>query len=147
MPKIICTVGLSNSGKSTWANEEWNRLFKLNLPCAIVCRDDIHRDLHGERYDSAYDEKVSSEEIAKVEWLIDAEFEVVIIDACHYKRKYRDRWRKICNEYGWKLEFKIFDTPVKECIRRAEAKGDDVIIPIIKEQAAEADFWEGVEDD
>jgi predicted kinase len=113
------------------------RLNDAGIACEVVCRDGIHLELHGERYDPAYNDRVSQVEILRTRWLFTNGYDVVIIDACHHKRKYRDRWREICKARGWELRLKIFDTPVEECLRRAEAKGDDYIIPIIKKQAAE----------
>lgn len=142
--KVICTVGLSNSGKSTWAFNEWKRLntdygnlIDGGCWCARVNRDTIHVDLHGKRYNPAYNDEVSRIEVKRTERHFDNGYNIVIIDACHHKRKYRNRWREICAEHGWELQFKIFDTPVEECIQRALAKGDFEIIPVIEKQASE----------
>jgi predicted kinase len=134
---VICTVGLSNSGKSTWAKAEKRHMAEWGISCRIICRDDIHRSIHGKRYDSYYNNEVSQREVEEVVWHFCHGVDAAIISACHHKRKYRDRWYRICAQYGWELQFKIFDTPVEECIRRAEAKGDDYIIPVILKQAAE----------
>lgn len=141
---VICTVGLSNSGKSTWTFEELQRLntwhgnsIDWHSCCASVNRDTIHKDLHGKRYDPAYDAEVSRIEVEHTEYYFDRGYNIVIIDACHHKKKYRDRWQGICAGHGWDLRFKVFDISVVECLRRAMSKDDFEIIPVIKKQAAE----------
>ena len=108
----------------------------------IVNRDAIRLTLYDERYIAEYENEVNTLE----EFMVAAHFrygyDIVIVDACHHKREYRDRWHRIAKENGWEIRFRVVDTPAEECLRRAREKGDDYIIPVIEKQAGEADFWE-----
>jgi predicted kinase len=134
---VIGTIGISHGGKSTWADFQKVLLNAGGYKCEIVCRDDIRRDLYGGRYDPTREADVSLEEVRRIGQLVRDGVDFILVPNCHHKRKDRDRLRNICRRYRCELMFEIIDTPVEECLRRAEAKGDDYIIPVIKKQAAE----------
>ena len=121
--RLICTVGLPRSGKTTWAREQGH---------PIVNPDAIRLALHGQRYAPAAEPYVWAITRTMVEALFLAGHETVILDATNTTRKRRDAWS---NADMWETTFRHIDTDAEECLRRAEAAGDAVIIPVIERMA------------
>ena len=116
MKTLILTVGLPQSGKSTWARES-------GYP--IVERDAIRKTIapvgflgNPHRY---YGEENRVTEIQQimVESLFNAGCETVVVSDCHLKKKYRDTWKLWCAGKGIRVEYRFFLTPVDICIERA----------------------------
>lgn len=127
MNTLILTVGLPRSGKSTWAK-------KQNFP--IVNKDAIRLVLHGQRFLKEAETFVDTLATYMVKSLFLAGHKTVIVDECHNTEKRRLRWK----DSGWNVKFQIFSTSMEECLRRAEAENDSVIIPVIKRMAEESDY-------
>ena len=121
--KLIVTVGLPRSGKSTWAREE---SAKLNAP--VVNPDSIRLALHGEAYIASAEPFVWAIARTMVCALFLAGHDEVIVDATNTSRKRRDFWQS----EEWETVFQVIDTEPGECIVRA-VKGDrDDLIPVIE---------------
>jgi len=131
MEKLILTVGLPKSGKSTWAKEYSG---EHNVP--MVNPDSIRYALHGEKYIQSYEDEVWH--IAKV--MTDALFlaghKEIIIDATNINDQARSIWESGDRE----IEYKNFEVSKEECIERAEEEGDYEIIPIISSMARRIDY-------
>lgn len=119
MNKLILTVGLPKSGKSTWALEQGH---------PVVNRDAIRLALHGEKYLQPAENMVSTIEAYMVPSLFYAGHETIIIDSTHLRKRYVDRWRSSL----WEIELKFIITPPNICIERAITDGEGELIPIIK---------------
>jgi predicted kinase len=135
--ELIVMAGISNSGKTLGAWEIWHKLTDLCFEAAIVNRDAIRLAHYGKRYIAEREQEINAIEEAMVKAHFLYGYEIVIVDACHHTKERRERWRKIAEDNGWNIRFEVMDTPVEECIRRAEAKEDNYIIPVIQKQAAE----------
>lgn len=116
--KLILTVGLPRSGKSTWAN-------KTGWP--IVNRDSIRFAIGGSiRY---FDDevKVNEVEVTMVLALFKAGHQRVIVDATHLKNKYIDKWKEVMEHYSKmfdtdiSIELQKFYTPLSVCVNRARS--------------------------
>ncbi len=119
MNKLILTVGLPRSGKSTWA-------LKQGHP--IVNRDAIRLALHGHEYIQCAEDMVTALEVYMVRSLFFAGHKTVIVDSTHIKQKYRDKWK-----FGnWEVEEEIFLTSVGTCIERAKKDKRYDLIPVIE---------------
>jgi hypothetical protein len=119
-------MGLPRSGKSTWAK-------KTGFP--IVNRDAIRLAVHGQPYIQAAESAVTMIEDYMVHSLFHAGHDLVIIDACHMKKAYRERW-----EHGpWTLEIQVCGVGRDICIERAIHDGREDLIPVINRMA---DRWE-----
>ncbi len=110
MKKLILTVGLPRSGKSTWA-------IGTGLP--IVNRDAIRFAVGGSIRYFDEEEKVNLIERSMVIALFKAGHEIVIVDACHLKQKYIDVWHSSLFGIEFEIEQKRFYTPLDVCIERA----------------------------
>lgn len=136
MKKLILTVGLPRSGKSTWAKEQ-------GYP--IVNPDSIRLTLHG--YDYIQEAEPMVWTIAKymVNSLFIAGHKIVIVDATNITKKRRDFWKTniMCID-KWDIEYKLFNTSVEECAKRARDSGREDLLPVIEAMDQHKDF-EGIE--
>jgi len=136
--KLILTVGLPRSGKSTWAKQQ-------GLP--IVNRDAIRLALHGQAFLAEAEDMVTVIENYMVKSLFLAGHDTIIIDATHLKLKYRQRWIDFVNKHidilDWDdlvlIEYKVFGTSMEECIERAEKDSRKDLIPVIERMYFELD--------
>jgi predicted kinase len=119
MKKLICTVGLPRSGKSTWAKEQ-------NLP--MVNPDSIRLGLYGEAFIKEAEQMVWSIATYMVKALFIAGHDTVILDATNLTIASRNRWLY----HDWECEWKIFDTSKEECTRRAIASEREDLIHVIE---------------
>jgi predicted kinase len=128
--RLIITVGLPRSGKSTWA-------IKSGHP--IVNRNAIRLALHGEPYIQKAKAMVTAIEEYMVESLFIAGNNTVVVDATHTTEKRRKRWLDLY-EGKIDIEIKVFDTSAKECTRRALENMRTDLIPVIERMDEKSDF-------
>lgn len=107
--KIVITVGLPGSGKSTYL---------ARLGVNAISSDEIRRLLA----DDPTDQTIHAQVFATIRYLvrqrIKAGRKVTYVDATHLKRWERRPYVKLARKYGCKLEALFFDVPVEVCIRR-----------------------------
>lgn len=134
---IKITTGCSNSGKSTWAHEQW---LKDPFSTVIINRDKI-RELLFSYTEETISEYYSRPDIAKLEKQVTkyedtlinealCENKTVIVDATHLSEEYIRRF-----EY-WNvpLELVWFDVTLKEALTRNMGRNRKVDENIIKKQ-------------
>ena len=124
---LICMIGLPYSGKTTTA---------LTFAFPIVNRDAIRFSLYGKRYDGTREDEVTEIENRMVECLFFAGHEWIIIDACHLKKKYLERWKDL----GYRVTGRPVLTKLEECIKRAKDNCDIDTQIIIEDMAKESDM-------
>ena len=107
MKTLIMTVGLPQSGKSTWAAGKGS---------PIVNPDAIRLAIHGKPFIGLAEPFVWATAKAMVRSLFLAGHDAVILDATNVTRKRRDEWKS----KQWRREFREFDTGRDECIARAK---------------------------
>jgi len=119
------TVGLPRSGKSSWAKE-------MGYP--IVNRDSIRYAIGGNIRYFDEEERVNKMEELMIKSLFKAGHDDIIVDACHLKQKYIDRWEAFATTPIWsphkdnrRVQERNFDivlatfaTPLVTCIARAK---------------------------
>jgi len=122
MKKLILTVGLPRSGKSTWARTQ-------GYP--IVNPDSIRLAMHGEAYVPTLEHLVWTTARIMVDALFLAGHDTVILDACNNTKKRRDEWQS----ERWELEIAIIRAKKSECLERA---GDNFrLINVIERMATQ----------
>lgn len=136
MSKIVLTAGISGSGKSTWAHEQWK---ENPLNTIIVSRDNI-RYMFGyteetiKDYYSRPDLNKLEKQVTKYEdtLIYEAlcENKTVIVDATHLDKKYITRF-----EY-WNvpIELKCFNITLKEALTRDVGRKRQVGEKVISKQ-------------
>jgi len=119
MPKLIATVGLPASGKTTFARALQPSIVRVN-------RDDLRRMLHGARlYTQWAERQVTAAQRAQVEALLRAGVNVCVDDTNLRARTVRE-WAKLAARLG--AEFEVHDftnVPLEECIRRDAQRSEE----------------------
>lgn len=137
MKKIIATVGISGSGKSTWAHQYMMENIKTSV---IVNRDKIRELLFGysENTISEYYERKDITRLEKQvtryeDTLINEGLcadKTVIVDATHLSRKYLERFKY----WNVQVELKFFDVTCKEAQVRTMSRTRAVSSDIVQKQ-------------
>lgn len=113
---LILTVGLPQSGKSTWANESGH---------PIVNRDAIRKTLGGTIRYFNEEKRVSEIERLMVESLFNAGHDTVVLDSTHLRPIYRTSWEKFAKELNYAVHLQQFYTSLEVCIQRAKRNFPD----------------------
>ncbi|TAG37307.1 MAG: hypothetical protein EAZ32_15830 [Cytophagia bacterium] len=142
MKNVIITVGISGSGKSTWAkvfcqeNPNWLR----------INRDEIRKSMLSVSLNEYHRwDKVA---INRIETLVNEQQKTllinalnqnwnVVIDNTHLKLSYLNEYRKLLTAHfeEFRIEYKLFDTSLEESTERDRNRADVVGEEIIKAQA------------
>jgi len=131
---IKVTVGISGSGKSTWAKEQWE---KSPLNTIIVNRDKIRELLFGYTEENI-SEYYSRKDISKLEKQVTLyedtlihdglnQNKTVIVDATHLKKTYLKRFEF----FNVPVEYFYFTVSIEEAVKRMtnrQRKVDEVVI-------------------
>lgn len=116
---LILTVGISNSGKSTWAQG-------TGMP--IVEPDAIRLALHGLTYRPESEPMVWAIAKLMVASLFHAGHSTVILSACNTTEYRRRDW----NDKRWNVKYKLFPTPKEICLERAKSNNRNDLLPVIE---------------
>jgi len=135
--KIIVTVGCSNSGKSTFAHNEW---LKNPLNTVVINRDKLCETLfsYTEQSISEYYQRPDLSKLEKVvtkyeDTLIHEalqEGKDVIVDATHLENKYLDRFEF----WNVPIEYVYFDISLEETLLRDSLRNRKVGEEVIRKQ-------------
>ena len=126
MPKLIITVGISASGKSTYAKElvkqgwvEVNRDFwRFNLFCEGVQDWSLYKS------SKQKEDEVSKYCLDQWDLAIDPQFrDDVIISNTNLNPKDLDCWKTKGEEAGYEVEIKYFDILLEEALKRDSKRG------------------------
>ena len=116
--KIVITVGLPGSGKSTYL---------AGLRANAISSDEIRRLL----IDDPHDQSIHARVFATIRYLLRQRIAIgrptTYVDATHLTRWERRPYVQLAKRYGFKLEALYFDVPVEVCIRRNQKR--DRIVP------------------
>jgi predicted kinase len=111
--KIIITVGLPGSGKST-------HLQRLGVN--PISSDELRRQI----LDDPADQSVNARIFAAIRYLIGQRIAVgrpiTYIDATHLRRWERRNYVELAKHYGCELEALFFDVPLEVCIQRNQQR-------------------------
>jgi predicted kinase len=124
---LILTVGLSRSGKSTWAYAQ---------PHPRVEADAIRLALHGQIYQKEAEDHVWAIAKTMVKALFLSGHDTVILSNTHLTPESRDNWRSD----DWDIRFKIFGCTPSICKERAQAGDREDLLPIIDYMADKMDL-------
>ena len=124
MPKLILTVGLPRSGKSTWSRQQGH---------PVVNPDSIRLAVTGQRFVPSAEPIVWMVVKYMVASLFLAGHETVILDATSVTHARRDQFLS----KDWEPYVKVFDTPPTVCKERALATGQPDLLPVIDQMHRE----------
>lgn len=126
--KMIVTVGLPASGKSTWAKNYINE----NHDFVIVCKDDLRSMLFDDRYGKGTEKYVLAARDKMIKLAFDHGRSVIVADT-NFNPIHIEALQNICKFHDADFEIKSFvDVPLEECIKRdlvrQKSVGKDVIM-------------------
>lgn len=126
--KLIMTVGIPRSGKTTWAKN----FLKESGNAIRVNRDDLRQMLHNGKWTPRNEELTMKAQKAIVEQGLKAG-KVVIVDDTNLGEYHKQRWSQIAKSCNAAFEIKHMDVlPLSELIRRDHDsdsfRGADVIV-------------------
>jgi len=119
--KLIMTLGLPGSGKSTWAFEE---VKNSGGKTKRVNKDDLRAMIDGGKWSRKNEEIIKSSEIDLVQKFLKLGNNV-IVDNTNFA--YQDFWKQFALDMDVDFEVKFFDTPLLECIARDARRGDKAV--------------------
>jgi len=116
--KLIITVGLPGSGKSTYL---------ARLGVNSISSDEIRRLLADDPHDQSMNARIFSVIRYLIRQRIAAGRPVTYVDATHLTKWEREPYVKLAQRRGCTLEALFFDVPVDICIARNKAR--DRMVP------------------
>lgn len=132
--EIILTVGISNSGKTTWAN----KFCEENPNFANINRDDIRAMLYGNLNSyimtTAKEKKVTMMVNRFVNAAVQNDELSVIISDTNLNYKTRDTWKKFAKDNSLAYSEKVFDAEPHICIARSYKRDYTVPANVINRQ-------------
>lgn len=140
--KLILTVGLPRSGKSTWA---------LKQECPVVAGDAIREAIFGKLWWPPGEHQVMMTSRTMVRSLFFAGHNKVIFDSINVTQLSRRFWLPT-EDCPWLLEYTVISTPFKTCIQRAIESKQEYLLPVIEActiqwEVPECDNFEGLTKD
>ena len=134
--KLILTVGISASGKTTWAEEQQRqqkRLFNIN-------RDKIRFDIvqPGSNWSTYKHNKKNESKVTELEFTaaitaVDCGADIIISNT-NLNPKTRKFWKKFAEESGYEFEIKEFPITLEEAIKRDNLRQNGVGEQVIRKQ-------------
>jgi len=116
--KLIITVGLPGSGKSTYL---------ARLGVNAISSDEIRRLIADDPHDQTMNARIFATVRYLVRQRIAAGRDVTYVDATHLTPWERKPYVKLAQRYGCQLEALFFDVPIETCIARNQTR--DRIVP------------------
>jgi predicted kinase len=137
MSKVVLTVGVSGSGKTTWARQ----FVADNAGWVITSRDDI-RVAHGfPPVGEAEQEKIVTKlQRGMIEAALLDGYNVIVADT-NLNKDIRNKLVDYVHKLGHDVEFKLFDVDLQTCIDRDAGRLKPVGEIVIRKQFAK---WNGV---
>lgn len=139
MQQILILIGISGSGKSTFAkqfcaeNSNWLRVNRdgLRKSMLAVSLNEYWRAENNfiQRTESLVNEihNTAIKTALRKDWN-------VLIDNTHIKLAYINQIIKLVSDFKVEIRFKLIDTPLEECIERDKNRSDQVGETVIREQ-------------
>jgi predicted kinase len=139
MQQILILIGISGSGKSTFAkqfcaeNSNWLRVNRdgLRKSMLAVSLNEYWRAENNfiQRTESLVNEvhNAAIKTALRKDWNI-------LIDNTHIKLAYINQIIKLVSDFKVEIRFKLMDTPLEECIERDKNRADQVGETVIREQ-------------
>lgn len=87
---VIMFVGAPGSGKTTFRHQLVSAALDSRLTASVICKDDLRRELLGDRSDNAHNKDIYLEANRRMVHCIKERYgDILILDSCHHRRKTR----------------------------------------------------------
>ena len=152
MTKVFVTVGVSASGKTTWADDVANFMWHNGDSVVVISRDDIRREIVREqigefsdsiwkhwKFNSTNEDEVSLRWRQKFDAALTDKTDYIIIADTNLNAKFRKQILVTCIENNAKFEIKEFPISLDDAISRDANRVDSVGESVIRKQYAQ---WE-----
>ena len=135
--KAIITVGVSASGKSTWAR----KFVEENRGWEIICRDDIRRQMMGGRiiwahWNWKHEGRVSQNYDRQVEAAASKKRNIILADT-NLSEKFRNQRIESLKALGYEVEIRAFEVSLEEAWKRDAQRDEGVGQSVIYKQYQE----------
>jgi predicted kinase len=133
--KLVLTIGLPGSGKSTWAQEQsqrWHAGVILDQGLWIIERDSVREELTGSQRDHSQEAEVTRIARTRAADGLRRGYTVIIADT-NLKPRYRNEWMGLAGELGASVQIESFlAVPLGTCIERDSLRPDPVGEDVIR---------------
>lgn len=129
--EVKLMVGIAGSGKSTWVQQEVERLESEHMTTCVISRDYVREQLRqpGESYFAREDE-VFNEFIRQINEAMEIGFDVVFIDATHINFPSRNKvLSRLLPDPHTNLTFEVIRVPVATALNQNAQRTGDARIP------------------
>lgn len=129
MKTVYFLQGLPGSGKTTWALD---MVKKSQGSIVRVNKDELRATLHAGEHSKGREEQI----LETRDFIIISSLRAgkhVIVDDTNFHPKHLNKVREIARAYGAKLEVKLFDVPLEECIARDIKRAKPVGAVVIRD--------------
>lgn len=134
MPRLIATVGLPGSGKSTWAAAERKRLEANNVECCVVTKDDLRKILVTRGWTWSRENERTVVELRDKLIIAGLEGGKTVISADTNFGKHVSQLAALAKKCGAEFDVKDFTSvKLETCIKRDAGREDSVGEKVIKE--------------
>ena len=123
MSKLICTVGISGSGKTTWAESlgiEWYNINRDNHRFHLFCNG-VH-DWSLYKFTKERENQVTSRCNDDFNWAVHRELNIVVSNT-NLNQKDIDHWKSKAEEAGYEFEVKYFPITFEDALHRDSKRG------------------------
>lgn len=136
--KLILTVGISASGKTTWAEKQ--KYEHTGNSTININRDDIRfnivqpgSDWSTYKFTKANEKRVTEIEMGVAEKGVKFESNIIISNT-NLNPKTREFWKKFAEKHGYEFEIKEFPITLEEAIKRDNLRQNGVGEQVIRKQ-------------
>ena len=130
--KLILTVGISASGKTTWAESQKNivNINRDNIRFSVVQPDS---DWSTYKHNKKNEKRVTEIELEVAERAVRFEADIIVSNT-NLNPKTREFWKKFAKEHGYEFEIEEFPIALEEAIKRDNLRQNGVGEQVIRKQ-------------
>ena len=145
MSKVIITVGVSASGKTTWAKEQTGYIItnRDDLRMSIWGVDENRHLPYGKSGQRFLESLVTKIQYLTIEEAIKNNRNIIVADT-NLNKKYRQQLIEFCKNLGATVEIKVFDITFEEAYKRSAARKNGVTHDVLVKQFKQFDESFGI---
>ena len=139
-PVAVLTVGVSASGKTTWAtdfassfDDYWVNINRDDLRAMIYEAMHPGQKFSWQKWRWAWEDDVTAAQLEKINLAAEHKHNIIISDT-NLNPKIRDRMIALLESVGYEVELKFFEVTLEEAIRRDAARPNSVGADVIAKQ-------------